>query len=87
MLVAGGLIPLACLPFYLWLMPESVRFQVVRKAPAERIARTLRRVVGSDGVSAATRFTISEQAVQGGAPTAALSIVFTRFAPRQLAAA
>jgi AAHS family 4-hydroxybenzoate transporter-like MFS transporter len=71
-LVAGGLIPLACLPFYLWLMPESVRFLVVRNAPSERIARTLRRVVGTDDVSAATRFTISEQAVQSGAPTAAL---------------
>jgi AAHS family 4-hydroxybenzoate transporter-like MFS transporter len=53
-------------------MPESVRFLVVRNAPAERIARTLRRVVGTDDVSAATKFTISEQAVHSGAPTAAL---------------
>ncbi|MFC5478263.1 MFS transporter [Massilia suwonensis] len=70
-LVAGGLIPLACLPFYLWLVPESARFLVVRGYPAERIARTLRRVVGSQ-VTGATRFTVSEQTVQAGAPTAAL---------------
>lgn len=69
-LLVGGLIPLACLPFYLWLVPESVRFLVVRKYPSERIARTLRRVVGSDVPDTAT-FTVSEQAVQG-APTRAL---------------
>jgi AAHS family 4-hydroxybenzoate transporter-like MFS transporter len=70
-LVAGGLIPLACLPFYIWLVPESARYLVVRNAASDRIARTLRRVVGSN-VPDATRFTVSEQAVQGGAPTKAL---------------
>ncbi|WP_020653030.1 MFS transporter [Massilia niastensis] len=70
-LVAGGAIPLVCLPFYLWLIPESVRFMVVKKYPAERIARTLRRVCGSD-VTHQTSFTISEPAVQGGQPARAL---------------
>src|SRR5205823_5474953 len=60
-LVAGGFIPLACIPLYLFLIPESVRFMVVNKYPAERIANTLRRVVGGTGFSSATNFTISEQ--------------------------
>jgi AAHS family 4-hydroxybenzoate transporter-like MFS transporter len=70
-LVVGGLIPLACLPLYLWLIPESARFMVVRKYPAARIARTMRRVVGSDVADTAT-FTSNEPAVQGGAPVKAL---------------
>jgi AAHS family 4-hydroxybenzoate transporter-like MFS transporter len=70
-LVAGGAIPLLCMPFYLWLVPESARFMVVRKYPAARIASTLRRVCGSD-VADTTSFTISEPAVQGGQPAKAL---------------
>ncbi|QJE02794.1 aromatic acid/H+ symport family MFS transporter [Massilia forsythiae] len=74
-LVAGGAIPLACLPFYLWLVPESVRFMVVNGYPAERIARTLRRVVGADaaaGIDGNTRFTVSEQKVASKAKAATL---------------
>lgn len=70
-LVAGGLVPLACLPLYLWLVPESCRFLVVRKFPAERIARTLRRVCGGDVPENAT-FTISEPPVQGSQPVKVL---------------
>ena len=66
-LVAGGAIPLACLPAYLLLMPESVRFLVVRKFPAERIGRTLRRVVGG-AVPEGIAFTISEPQVTGSQP-------------------
>jgi AAHS family 4-hydroxybenzoate transporter-like MFS transporter len=66
-LIAGGAIPLACLPFYLLLVPESVRFLVVRKFPAERIGRTLRRVVGGE-VPANAQFTISEPPVTGSQP-------------------
>jgi AAHS family 4-hydroxybenzoate transporter-like MFS transporter len=64
-LIVGGAIPLVCLPFYMWLVPESARFLVVRKYPGERIARTLRRVCGGD-FSSQTRFTISEPPVQKG---------------------
>ena len=72
-LVIGGAIPLVCLPFYLLLVPESVRFMVVNNYPAERIARTLRRVVGSGPeVTAATRFTVAEQKVEGKTKAAAL---------------
>lgn len=72
-LVIGGAIPLVCLPFYLWLVPESVRFLVVNNYPAERIACTLRRVVGGGPeISATTQFTVSEQKVAGKAKAAAL---------------
>jgi AAHS family 4-hydroxybenzoate transporter-like MFS transporter len=66
-LIAGGAIPLICLPLYLLLVPESVRFLVVRKFPAERIGRTLRRVVGGE-VPANAQFTISEPQVTGSQP-------------------
>lgn len=66
-LVIGGLIPLACLPLYLWLIPESVRFMVVKEYPAERIGRALRRVVGGD-VPHNIAFTISEPQVFGSQP-------------------
>jgi AAHS family 4-hydroxybenzoate transporter-like MFS transporter len=66
-LIVGGAIPLVCLPFYLWLVPESARFMVVRNYPGDRIARTLRRVCG-ENVSSDIRFTISEPPVQKGTP-------------------
>jgi AAHS family 4-hydroxybenzoate transporter-like MFS transporter len=66
-LVAGGAIPLICLPFYLWLVPESVRFLVVRKFPTDRIGRTLSRVVGGS-FAADQPFTISEPSVTGSQP-------------------
>lgn len=40
-LVIGGCLPLAALPFYWRWLPESARFMVVRGASSERIARTL----------------------------------------------
>ena len=72
-LIVGGAIPLACLPFYMLLVPESVRFMVVNKYPAERIARTLQRVVGcAEHAGAATVFTVAEQKVEGKAKAATL---------------
>jgi len=70
-LVVGGAIPLVCLPFYLLLIPESVRFMVVRRYPAERIARTLRRVCGSV-VAPDTEFTLSEPPAPSSQPVRAL---------------
>ena len=70
-LLVGGAIPLACLPFYLWLVPESTQFLVARKYPAERIGRTLRRVCGA-GVPQAASYTISEQKVAESTPAKAL---------------
>ncbi|ABF10580.1 MFS transporter [Cupriavidus metallidurans] len=70
-LVAGGAIPLICLPFYIMLIPESARFMVVRNVAPARIARTLRRVIGSV-VADDTVFTISEPPVSGKQPVRTL---------------
>lgn len=70
-LVAGGLIPLACLPFYLWLVPESARFLVVRNFPADRIARTLRKVCGGD-FPADQSFVVREPVVNSAQPAKVL---------------
>jgi AAHS family 4-hydroxybenzoate transporter-like MFS transporter len=43
-LVAGGAGPLALSVLLILLLPESAQFMVVRKRPAERIARILRRI-------------------------------------------
>lgn len=69
-LLVGGAIPLLCVPVYLLLVPESARFMVVKAFPAERIARTLRRVCRSTVTEVAddTAFTISEQPVSGAQP-------------------
>ncbi|QBE66788.1 MFS transporter [Pseudoduganella lutea] len=71
MLLMGGAIPLLCLPFYVWLLPESARFMVVRKMDPAKIAATLRRVVGGT-FSDATRFHVSEPPVATGHPVATL---------------
>ena len=70
-LIAGGAIPLICLPFYIMLIPESARFMVVRNISPARIARTLRRVIGSV-VADDTVFTISEPPVSGKQPVRTL---------------
>jgi AAHS family 4-hydroxybenzoate transporter-like MFS transporter len=70
-LMVGGAIPLVCLPFYLWLVPESARFMVVRHYPAERIARTLARVCGGHFAAGQT-FSVSEPPVKGGQPAKVL---------------
>jgi MFS transporter, AAHS family, 4-hydroxybenzoate transporter len=70
-LVAGGAIPLLCLPLYLWLVPESARFLVVRNFPAERVARTLAKVCGGSFADG-QRFTVVEPAVSGTTPVKVL---------------
>ncbi|MFP3693251.1 MFS transporter, partial [Burkholderia sp. SIMBA_048] len=42
----GGILPIVSLPLLLWLLPESARLMLVRKAVTERIAHTLGRVCG-----------------------------------------
>ncbi|WP_338760999.1 aromatic acid/H+ symport family MFS transporter [Massilia sp. METH4] len=71
LLLMGGAIPLVCLPIYLWLLPESARFMVVRKFPGAKIAQTLRRVCGGD-FSDDTRFHVSEPPVATGHPVGTL---------------
>ena len=70
-LMVGGALPLLCLPFYIVLVPESVRFMVVRKFAPERIASTLRRVCGSE-IRPGTVFTISEPPVPASQPVRTL---------------
>ena len=47
-MMVGGAIPLVCLPLYLWLIPESAQFMVVKKMSTRKIAATLQRVLGGD---------------------------------------
>ena len=70
-LVAGGAIPLLCLPLYLWLVPESARFLVARNFPAERVARTLAKVCGGNFADG-QRFTVVEPAVSSTTPVKVL---------------
>jgi AAHS family 4-hydroxybenzoate transporter-like MFS transporter len=71
MLMMGGAIPLLCLPLYVFLLPESARFMVVRRMPSAKIAQTLRRVCGGDFADT-TRFHVSEPPVAAGHPVATL---------------
>ncbi|VFS93947.1 MFS transporter, aromatic acid:H+ symporter (AAHS) family [Raoultella planticola] len=40
----GGILPLLFAPLLIWLLPESVRFLVVKRAPAARIRAILQRL-------------------------------------------
>jgi AAHS family 4-hydroxybenzoate transporter-like MFS transporter len=59
MLILGGVLPTLCAVLVLVALPESVRFMVVRKAPAERIGRVLSRL-GSASFGRDTVFTLPE---------------------------
>ena len=58
-LIVGGLIPLTLAIFLLVLLPESVRFLVARKQPAEKIRKIIRRIFKVNFASIIT-FTSSE---------------------------
>jgi MFS transporter, AAHS family, 4-hydroxybenzoate transporter len=61
----GGIAPLVLVLLMLTILPESVRYMVAKKYPAEKIRSALRRI--SHSVDAATAFTMTERQ----APTAA----------------
>ena len=44
LLIIGGVMPLICAVFLIFILPESVRFLVCRNAPAHKIANILRRI-------------------------------------------
>ena len=73
-LLLGGIAPLALALLLVVLLPESVRYMVVRNYPAEQIRRLLRRVTGADAAGAHT-FIIGEPA------PAARSAIGTVLAP------
>ncbi|MBN8283249.1 aromatic acid/H+ symport family MFS transporter [Zoogloea sp.] len=70
-LVLGGALPLALLPFLFFLLPESARFMAVKGQPAERIGRVLGRVCGAD-LTQYTAFVSQEAAPANKQPIALL---------------
>jgi AAHS family 4-hydroxybenzoate transporter-like MFS transporter len=74
-LVFGGIVPLVLAVLLVAVLPESIRYMVVRQYPAEQIRKVLARVTGA-GVDDARAFTISETA------PAAASAIGTVLAPR-----
>ncbi|RKP46131.1 MFS transporter [Pararobbsia silviterrae] len=73
-IVFGGAIPLALLPFLFAYLPESVRFMLVRRHAAERIAATIRRVCGYEAAPGTT-FSAPEPALH---TTKSTAVLFTR---------
>ncbi|MBN3725213.1 MFS transporter [Burkholderia sp. Ac-20379] len=74
LLVIGGVLPLVCAVFLMLILPESVRFLVVRNAPAERIAAILRRISAKADFAGA-RFVLPESLnpqARSGSPVLAL---------------
>lgn len=65
LLVLGGVVPLVLAVLMLLVLPESVRFMVVKGYPAERIRRALSRITGQ--AVQATQFVLSEGAPVAGA--------------------
>lgn len=60
-LLLGGIVPLALALLLVVLLPESVRYMVLRNYPAAQIRSVLRRVTGAE-LSEANAFVIGEQA-------------------------
>jgi len=58
--IAGGVLPLILTPIAWFLLPESLRFQVLNKAPAERVARVVKRLAPDLQVDADTVFQVEE---------------------------
>lgn len=61
----GGALPLAAGLAMLFLLPESLQFLVLKRRPAERIAKWLTRIDASAAVKADAEFFIPEQARPG----------------------
>lgn len=47
-LLVGGLVPVVLVPLLAWLLPESVRYMVIRGQAPERITRILRRIAPAE---------------------------------------
>ncbi len=59
LLIVGGVLPLVCVVFLVLILPESVRFLVVKNRPAEQIARILARISSKTDLRGAS-FTLPE---------------------------
>ncbi|MDP9600269.1 UNVERIFIED_ORG: AAHS family 4-hydroxybenzoate transporter-like MFS transporter [Variovorax paradoxus] len=73
-LVMGGALPLVLVPLLLALLPESARFMVVRRQPAERIAAVLGRICRTV-FPAGTTFIATEPPVAAKKP---IGVLFSR---------
>lgn len=72
LMALGGILPLVFVPILLWKLPESVRFLVIKQAPARQICAILQRLYPgkiSDNVS----FVLPTQPVSGNAMRIVLS--------------
>lgn len=76
-LLLGGVVPLVLLVGLAVLLPESVRYMVVKGWPADRIRRVLVRIVG-ERAAAAESFVLPEAAAPAGAPQSGVGIVLSR---------
>ena len=73
-LLFGGALPLALIPFLLVLLPESARFMVVRRAAAARIGAVLGRICRTT-FPAGTEFTAPEPPLASKKP---IGVLFSR---------
>ncbi len=62
----GGILPLLFAPLLIWLLPESVRFLVIKQAPAARIRAILNRLYPGQ-ISDNLRFILPAQPAAGNA--------------------
>src|SRR5204862_452998 len=58
--IVGGVVPLLLAAVSVFLLPESIRFMVIRNWPVDRVKAALRRMTGAAQI-AATRFTPEAQ--------------------------
>lgn len=71
-MLLGGILPLLFAPLLIWLLPESVRFLVVKRAPARRIRLILQRLYPGQ-IADDAEFTLPAQPVQANAMRIVLS--------------
>ena len=72
LMLLGGILPLWFAPVLIWLLPESVRFLVVKRAPAERIRRIMQRLYPGQ-IPDEAEFSLPAQPVQANAMRIVLS--------------
>ncbi|VAS11951.1 4-hydroxybenzoate transporter [Klebsiella pneumoniae] len=72
LMALGGILPLLFAPLLIWLLPESVRFLVIKQAPAARIRAILNRLYPGQ-ISDNVRFILPAQPAAGNAMRIVLS--------------
>lgn len=72
LMALGGILPLLFAPLLIWLLPESVRFLVVKRAPAARIRAILQRLYPGQ-IADNAEFTLPAQPVNANAMRLVLS--------------